>query len=78
MVKFQERTMKKKYKRKEYPSKKFLMEFPVRVNPKIEPHKEKIFDDLDITSKDSPKQEFLNISLVRNKTSEEIDKQNPK
>lgn len=70
--------MKKKYKRKEYPSKKFLMEFPVRVNPKIEPHKEKIFDDLDITSKDSPKQEFLNISLVRNKTSEEIDKQNPK
>jgi hypothetical protein len=60
---------------KKYPSKKFLMEFPVKANPKIEPHKAKIFDDVDITSNDTPKQKFLNIQLVRNKTPEEINKQ---
>jgi hypothetical protein len=77
VVKFQERKMKKKYKQKEYASKKYLMEFPVKANSKIEPHKTKNFDDLDITSKDTPKQEFLNIQLVRNKTPEEINKQKP-
>jgi hypothetical protein len=77
MVKFQERKMKKKYKQKVYASKKYLMEFPVKANSKIEPHKAKNFDDLDITSKDTPKQEFLNIQLVRNKTAEEINKQKP-
>jgi hypothetical protein len=51
------------------------MEFPVEANPKIEPHKTKNFDYIDITSKDTPKQEFLNIQLVRNKTPEEINKQ---
>jgi hypothetical protein len=53
------------------------MEFPVKANPKIEPHKAKTFDDLDITSKDTAKQEFLNIRLVRNKTPEEINRQKP-
>ena len=67
--------MKKRYKGKECTSKKYQMEFPVRANLKIEPHKTKNFDYLDITSKDTPKQEFLNIQLVRNKTSEEINKQ---
>ena len=67
--------MKKRYKGKDYTSKKYQMEFPVRANPKIELHKTKNFDYLDITSKDTPKQEFLNIQLVRNKTSEEINKQ---
>jgi hypothetical protein len=75
VVKFQERKMKKKYKRKEYTSKKYLMEFPVKANPKIEPHKTKNFDEIDITSEDTPKQEFLNIRLVRNKTLDEINKQ---
>ncbi len=65
--------MKKKYKRKEYTSKKFLLEFPVKANPKIEPHKTKKFDDLDITVKETPNQEILNIQLVRNKTPEEIN-----
>ena len=74
MVKFQERRIKKKYKRKEYGSKKFLMEFPVKVNQKIEPHKSKKFDDIDITTQDMPKEEVLNISLVRKKTPEEIKK----
>ena len=78
MVKFQERKMKKRYKKnKEYNYKKYLMEFPVRVNKKIEPHKTKNFDDIDITSKDTLKQEFVNISLVRNKTPHELDKQKP-
>jgi hypothetical protein len=69
--------MKKKYKQKVYASKKYLIEFPVKVNSKIEPHKAKNFDDLNITSKDTPQQEFLNIQLVRNKTPEEINKQKP-
>lgn len=77
MVKFQERKMKKKYKRKVYTSKKFLIEFPAKANPKIEPHKTKNFDEVDITSKDTLKQEILNISLVRNKTADEICKQKP-
>jgi len=50
-------------------------EFPVKANPKIEPHKGKNFDYVEITSKDTPKQEFLNIRLIRNKTPEELDKQ---
>jgi hypothetical protein len=74
VVKFQERIIGKKYKRKEYGSKKFLMEFPVRVNQKIEPHKAKTFDNIDITTQDMPKEEVLNISLVRKKTPEEINK----
>ena len=75
MAKFQERKMKKTYKHKEYTCKKYQIEFPVKANPKIEPHKGKNFDDVEITSKDTPKQEFLNIRLIRNKTPEELDKQ---
>jgi hypothetical protein len=77
VVKFQERRIKKKYKQKEYGSKKFLLEFPVKVNQKIEPHKSKNFDDIDITTQDMPKEEVLNISLVRKKTPEEIKKKKP-
>jgi hypothetical protein len=77
MVKFQVRTMKKRYKKKEYTSKKYLMEFPVKANSKIEPHKNKRFDEVEFSSKDTPKQEFLNIQLVRNKTPEEIKNQKP-
>jgi hypothetical protein len=77
VVKFQERKMKKKYKKNVYSCKKFLMEFPVKVNPKIEPYKTKNFDEVDITSKDTTRQEFVNISLTRNKSSEEINKQKP-
>jgi hypothetical protein len=50
------------------------MEFPVKVNQTIEPHKSKKFDDIDITTQDMPKEEVLNISLVRKKTPEEIKK----
>jgi hypothetical protein len=77
MVKFQERKMKKRYKKKEYTCQKYLMEFPVKANPKIEPHKTKNFTDLDITSRDTPKQEILSIKLFRNKTLEEINEKKP-
>jgi hypothetical protein len=51
------------------------MEFPVKLNEKIEPHMTKDFDDADLTSKETPKQETVNISLIRNKLAEESDKQ---
>ena len=63
--------MKKKYKRKEYTSKKYLMEFPVKANSKIEPHKNKNFDEVEITSKETPEKEVVNIQLIRNKRPEE-------
>jgi hypothetical protein len=74
MVKFQERTLKRYYKRDCSHYNKFLMEFPAKLNSKIEPHKMKNFDDIDITFQDKPTQEFLNIHLVRNKTQKEINK----
>lgn len=67
MVKFQEREIKKEYKRKEYLSKKFLLEFPVKANPKIEPHKNKVFDEVEITSKETSNKEIVIIQLIRNK-----------
>jgi len=68
--------MKKRYKKnKEYNYKRYLMEFPVKLNEKIEPHVTKDFDDADLTSKETPKQETVNISLIRNKLAEESDKQ---
>ncbi len=68
--------MKKRYKKnKEYNYKRYLMEFPVKLNEKIEPHMTKTFDDADLTSKETPKQETVNISLIRNKLAEESDKQ---
>ena len=67
MAKFRERELKKTYKRKEYLSKKFLLEFPVKANPKIEPHKNKVFDKVEITSKETPDMEIVIIQLIRNK-----------
>jgi hypothetical protein len=71
MVKFREREMKKTYKRKKYLSKKFLLEFPVKTNSKIEPHKNKNFDEVEITSKETPEKEIVNIELIRNKYPEQ-------
>ncbi len=59
--------MKKEYKHKEYVCRKFLLEFPVKVNPKILPHKGKNFDDVEVTSRDTPEKEIVNIQLIRNK-----------
>jgi hypothetical protein len=74
VVKFQERKMKKKYKRKEYTCKKYLLEFPVKANPKIELHKGKNFDDVEITSKDTPEKEIVNIQLTRIKHPNEANR----
>ncbi len=70
--------MKKHYKRKDYGYGKFLTEYPARMNAKIEPHKHKNFDYIDITHNETPTQEFLTILLRRNKTQEEIQRQKPK
>jgi hypothetical protein len=78
MVKFQERTLKRHCKSDCFRYTKFLMEFPAKLNSKIEPHKMKNFDDIDITFQDKPTQEFLNIHLVRNKTQEEINNKKPR
>ncbi len=75
MVKFQKRRIKKRYKKNiEYSYEKYLLEFPSKLNSKIEPHKTKNFDGIDITSEDTPRQEFLSIRLVRNKNPEETIK----
>ncbi len=68
MVKFQKRVLKRSYKNKEHHYKRYSIEFPAKLNQKIEPHETKKFDSADIDSKDSPTQEFINISLVRRKT----------
>ena len=47
------------------------MVFTTKLNKKIEPHEGKNFDSADVTSKDTPTQEILNISLIRNKRSKE-------
>ncbi len=75
MVKFQERKMKKRYKNKEYSYRKILMEFPVKVHPEIEPHKNKNFDKIEVTAKMTLSQEILNIQLTRNKTAKELEKE---
>ncbi len=76
MVKFQKRMMKQRKKKKQYGGyPKYRMDFPVKVNLKIKPHENKNFDEVDITSTDTPKQEILNIQLARNKTPEEISEQ---
>jgi hypothetical protein len=78
MVKFQVRWMKKRYqKKKEYRYKHYWLDLPVRLNDKIEPHMTKDFDDVDLTSKETDKQEILNITLIRNKLAEEIGKRKP-
>jgi hypothetical protein len=41
----------------------------------IEPHKDKNFHKIEITSKDFTEKEVLNISLTRNKTPQEKAKQ---
>ena len=69
------RWMKKRYKKKkEYRYKHYSLDFPVRLNEKIEPHLSKDFHNVDLTSKETDKQEILSITLVRNKLSNETGK----
>jgi hypothetical protein len=59
--------MKKHYKRTmEYRYKRYSMDFPTRFNEKIEPCVHKTFDII-FASKETPEQEIINITLMRNK-----------
>ena len=73
MVKFLKRNLSRPYKGKEHDYVKFSLELPTRLNAKIAPHANKVFDQADITSKETSTQEILNISLVRNKTPQDLD-----
>ena len=78
MVKFQARWMKKRYlKKKEYRYKHYSLDFPAKLNEKIEPHMSKDFEIEDFTAKDTAKKEIINITLIRNKLTEETGKQKP-
>jgi hypothetical protein len=67
MVKFFRRLLNRRYKGKDHGYFRYILELPARLNTKLEPHLDKDFDEADITSEETPTQEFLHICLVRNK-----------
>ena len=72
MVKFQVRWMKKRYlQKKEYRYKHYSIDFPARLNEKIEPQMSKDFELDDFTSKETAKKEIINITLSRDKPAEQ-------
>ena len=78
MVKFQVRWMKKRYlKKKEYRYKHYSLDFPAKLNEKIEPHLNKDFEIEDFTAKETPEKEIINITLSRDKPSEQSLNQKP-
>jgi hypothetical protein len=69
LVKFQVRWIKKDYGRKRaYRYKHYSLSFPVRLNEEIDPHQKKDFEVVDFTLKETDKQELINITLARDKT----------
>jgi hypothetical protein len=56
--------MKKRYKIKEYHYRRYSIDFPSTLNEKIEPFMHKKFN-VDLTIKDTPEQEIINITLMR-------------
>jgi hypothetical protein len=62
---------KNKKNQKPYEYDQFSLDFPMRFRDKIRPYSTKNFELL-ITFDDTPRQEAVNISLVRKKTAEEI------
>jgi hypothetical protein len=67
LVKFIRRLLNRRYKGKTHGYFRYLLEFPARLNVKLEPHLEKDFEEVDITAEETSTKEVLNISLVRNK-----------
>ena len=68
MVKFRIRWIKKRYKKKKvYRYKHYSMDFPAKLNEKIDPHHKKAFEVVDFVSKETVRQEFINITLARDK-----------
>jgi hypothetical protein len=51
--------------------------FPARLNEKIEPHTNKDFEIDDFTYNETAKQEIINITLTRNKPTEQSLNQKP-
>jgi len=79
MVKFQARWMKKRYKKKkEYRYKHYSLDFPAKLNEKIEPHMNKDFEIDDFTAKETAKKEVINITLSRDKPALQSLNQKPK
>ncbi len=68
MVKIRKRTLRQSYKRVKgrYKYPRYALEFPTKLNDKIEPLMTKSFE-VSISSRDEPKQEVITISLVRKK-----------
>ena len=71
------RWIKKRYKKKqEYRYKHYSMDFPTKLNERIEPHQKKDFE-IDFTSKETTEKEIINITMTRNKTTEQTRNQKP-
>ena len=65
MVRFRLCKTKKRYKKKDYPSKHYSMNYPTELNEKIEPHCKKDFEIESFIHTKKPKREYLNITLAR-------------
>jgi len=66
-MKFRKRTLKRIVKGKEHLYPQYSWDFSIKLNQKIKPHEDKEFDSADITSKETPTEEILNFSFIRNK-----------
>ena len=65
LVKFRVRGMKKRYKKKEYRYKHYFLDFPAKLNEKIEPHLSKDFEMDEFTAKEKNRKEIISITLSR-------------
>jgi hypothetical protein len=74
LVKFQVRWIKKHYKRQEYRYKHYDLGLPTKLNDKIEPHEKKDFE-LDFTSRETAEKEIINITMTRDKPTEQTRSQ---
>jgi hypothetical protein len=74
LVKFQVRWIKKHYKRHEYRYKHYDLGLPTKLNDKIEPHEKKDFE-LDFPSRETAEKEIINITMTRDKPTEQTRSQ---
>lgn len=70
--------MKKRYKtKKEYRYKHYSLDFPARLNEKIEPHMKTDFELDNFITKETAKKVIINITLSRDKPAEQNLGQKP-
>jgi len=75
LVKFRVRWIKKRYKRRqEYSYKHYDLGLPTKLNDKIEPHEKKDFE-IDFTTRETAEKEIINITLTRDKPTEQTRSQ---